>query len=494
MRLRKWFLLLVGILVLVLTVVAVTGFLGFKTYVVNSLIPDLEQRLRVEIVFSHLTLHPAKGITIQDLSIQPSQQENSSRPLFFKQVTFWSPPWKWLGNGTIPFQYTLSGVQKTALQIQGKGSWDRREKKLILDPVFDWPKGSKILFPLDSHSWFNFQTPKQSEWQVDLKTSSGIQTEIHGQKTQNGYRIHPSWVRFQNSLLEYNGDYLSPPQTQLYLETTGNLELSELEKLLSGQDKIFSKIDSKLDRIEAGIVLENQQLIIEDFLADYRQGTLSIRGVTNLVLPYRFRFSLRGDEMELAETFKVSPPPDASKSTKTRKKKRTIKGTTSWTLTLQGEGTDLDKLEGQGKFEIWKGDLWELNLFSGLARVLQAPQLEQVIFDEASGHFLITEKKVVFPHVQLRSPQLILDGKGSMGLKDRGVDFVVTATFSQDFLGQIRRTPTGLLTTLLTTPEGKALVQVRVSGTWEDLEYKLQPITPGQFLQRFFQGIAPQEK
>jgi hypothetical protein len=182
--------------------------------------------------------------------------------------------------------------------------------------------------------------------------------------------------------------------------------------------------------------------------------------------------------MELAQAFQL-------------KQKQSIDGTINWALTLQGQGAHLDTLEGQGKFEIWEGELWKLNLFSGLAKVLQTPQLEHVVFDQASGQFLITEKKVVFPHVQLRSPELILDGKGSVSLENREIDFLVTATFSSNFLSQIQGTPTGLLTTLLTTPDGKAIVQIRISGTFDSPQYKPQPVSPGQFLQRLFQGIVP---
>jgi hypothetical protein len=415
---------------------------------------------------------------IQDFSLQAVQQKNSPVSLFLKEVTLWSPPWKWVGNQAIPFRYTLDGIQKTALKIHGNGSWNRREKKMTLEPMLEWPQGSEILFPLNSHCLLDFQNPVKTAWQWELRTSSGIQGAINGHKIQNGYRITPSWIRFQDSLLEYNGDYISLPHSQLYLETTGNLDLSQLEKLLSVQTRIFSKIDPKLNHIEAGVLFENQQFVVEDLVADYHGGTLSIRGVVNVALPYRFRFSLRGDKMELAQAFQL-------------KQKQSIDGTINWALTLQGQGAHLDTLEGQGKFEIWEGELWKLNLFSGLAKVLQTPQLEHVVFDQASGQFLITEKKVVFPHVQLRSPELILDGKGSVSLENREIDFLVTATFSSNFLSQIQGTPTGLLTTLLTTPDGKAIVQIRISGTFDSPQYKPQPVSPGQFLQRLFQGIVP---
>lgn len=441
-----------------------------RSYLTGQIIPDLEKKFQLEVQTSSIELNPFRGISIHGLKIRSARGEFSA-----DQILLWIYPWKWWQNKEIEFYFQAEGVQKTNLTIKGKGTWHRDRQIFTLEPVFEGPLLTSLVSPLKTSLSYDFKT---QELTAAAQTHSGVATQFQGTKTPDELSIQPSWIRFRDSFLEYHGDFTTTTNNnQLYLDAAGALKLDQIEELLIGKTEIFSRIDPELSHVEFGTAVENNQVILEDLIANYALGYLSIRGVYGLSAPHRFRISLRGDQMELSELLEEP-----------LKKGKPIEGILTGSLTLHGDAENMNALEGQGLFEITDGRLWDLTVFKGLARALKIPQLERVIFREASGRFLLKQKQWNFPQVQLRSNQLILDGRGTVAWNGE-LNFLVGITFSQEFLNEIGGTPSGLIAGLLTDASGQAFTQIKITGTLREPKYKIDPIPPQKIFQGIFQRI-----
>ncbi len=471
----RWHYAIPGIVLFLIIAGSFFSLWAVRSYLTQQIIPDLENKFQLQIQTSSIELNPFRGILIHQLKIRSPQPEFASNEFSASQILLWSYPWKWWRQKAIEFNYQVEGVQQSNLKILGKGTWDRDQKILTIEPVFEGSLLTSFLSPLKTSLSYGFQS---QEWTVAAQTPSGITAHLQGTKSPEKLFIQPSWIRFQDSFLEYHGDFTKANNgAQLYLDTTGDLKLDQIEKLLTGKTELFDRINPELSHIEFGTAVENNQIILEDLVANYALGYLSIRGVYDLAVPHRFRISLRGDQMELSDLMEEP-----------LKKGKPIEGLITWSITFHGNTKNLNTLEGQGLFEISDGRLWDLTVFQGLAKALQIPQLRRVTFNGASGRFLLKQKQWSFPQVQLRSQQLILDGRGTIEWNGE-LNFTVGITFSQEFLKQIGGTPSGLIASLLTNPSGETFTQIRITGTLQDPKYKIDPIPPKKIFQGIFQRI-----
>ncbi|GEM_PF-3856405 len=448
---------------------------GARSYLTQQVIPDLESKLQIRIQTSSIELNPFRGILIRELKIHSLQPGSASKEFSADQILLWSYPWEWWQNKEIEFHYQIEGIQKTNLKIAGKGIWDRDQKILTTEPVFEGTLLTSLVSPLKTSFSYGLQN---QEWKAAAQASSGVTTQLQGTITPEKLFILPSWIRFRDSFLEYHGDFTTLNNGgQLYLDAAGALKLDQIEKLLTGKTEIFTRIDPELSHAEFGTAVENNQIILEDLIANYALGYLSIRGVYDLAAPHRFRISLRGDQMELSELLEEP-----------LKKGKPIEGLLTWSITFHGDTKNMDDLEGQGLFEITDGRLWDLTVFQGLAKALQISQLRRVTFSGASGRFLLKRKQWNFPQVQLRSRQLTLDGRGTIEWNGE-LNFLVGITFSREFLNEIGGTPSGLIASLLTNSLGEAFTQIKITGTVQNPKYRIDPIPAQKIFQGIFQRI-----
>ncbi|MBN1794738.1 MAG: hypothetical protein JW844_07230 [Candidatus Omnitrophica bacterium] len=169
--------------------------------------------------------------------------------------------------------------------------------------------------------------------------------------------------------------------------------------------------------------------------------------------------------------------------------KKNIAGTLNAQLTLQGSGLDKKNVRGQGWCVITEGRLGELRLLGDVAALLDLPRLKTITFEEAQTTFTIAEEKISTDDLVLKSPQVVLNGAGSLGF-DQTLRFDVSTQMSQEIYED--ETAPQKLAGFLIMRAGTLASDFTVTGTLSEPKLKLKPVPVdkaiGQIFQ-FFQDI-----
>jgi len=153
-------------------------------------------------------------------------------------------------------------------------------------------------------------------------------------------------------------------------------------------------------------------------------------------------------------------------------KDKDISGALSATANLNGKGSDLSKLTGGVELNVANGNMWELNLFKGLGKLLFPRSFEKIIFKEAKGQFFINNKSVTTHDLKLNSNELELAFDGSFDFGGN-LDFRVFNKFSEQLLTEESQTLEKIISSVLT--QTGSFVVVRLTGTFLEPKYKIEP-------------------
>ena len=153
-------------------------------------------------------------------------------------------------------------------------------------------------------------------------------------------------------------------------------------------------------------------------------------------------------------------------------KDKDISGALSATASLNGKGGDLSKLTGGAELNVANGNLWELNLFKGLGKLLFPRSFGKIIFKEAKGQFFINNKSVTTHDLKLNSNELELAFDGSFDFGGN-LDFKVFNKFSEQLLTEESQTLEKIISSVLT--QTGSFVVVRLTGTFLEPKYKIEP-------------------
>lgn len=105
-------------------------------------------------------------------------------------------------------------------------------------------------------------------------------------------------------------------------------------------------------------------------------------------------------------------------------------GNFSCSLTIRGEGDDLDKLSGEGKFNINHSRFINNPIFLALAESTRLPYFKDVSFADVSGEIVIANQQVTFKNTLFESPLMRLMAEGSVGFDEKLSGEVSLAIFS----------------------------------------------------------------
>lgn len=105
-------------------------------------------------------------------------------------------------------------------------------------------------------------------------------------------------------------------------------------------------------------------------------------------------------------------------------------GNFSCSLTIRGEGDDLDKLSGEGKFNINQSRFINNPVFLALAEATRLPYFKDVSFADVSGEIVIANQQVTFKNTIFESPLMRLMAEGSVGFDEKLSGEVSLAIFS----------------------------------------------------------------
>jgi hypothetical protein len=214
----------------------------------------------------------------------------------------------------------------------------------------------------------------------------------------------------------------------------------------------FSYWKLTADRATATIVVTNNILTIEDFDSDFYGGKLTGRAVFALTNAPNYAFDFNTDRVEVR---KLMTDIRGGKDPKSS-------GLLNGHCALQGQGSDLNSIRGEGNAVVTDGVLGELGLFGIFSQILNSlsPGLGQTRLTSATSTFKLADSAAKIDDLQMQAGSFTLTSQGRIDFDCR-LDFRVQ--------GQLLRAVPGIniLTWFL-----KNLFEYKVGGTCSAPTYR----------------------
>jgi len=317
-------------------------------------------------------------------------------------------------------------------------------------------------------------------------------------------RTIDDYVRFDsidgtwfNSTINLVGEIQNYQNPELKLSGESKLDLEDIQKILSrlfGENNNVSDfinnlkpkgicamslfIDGLINNFincEVGLKAESENLILNGFnlgaldlsaqlktkvfsvpklnLTPY-SGTLDMQG--NINADSEYKIDMKAKDVDLGKLIKD-----------TGFKDKDIWGIVFLNCALTGKGSDLNNLKGQGWLLISNGRLWQFPLLGGFSDFLKLPNLKNIEIKEASGNFVVADKKITTQNLEFSSPQMNMAARGSLGLYG-GLDFNIGLSFTPGFA---QENQLAKLAMLLVDETGRFLGELKLTGTLKEPKY-----------------------
>ncbi|MDP2939538.1 MAG: AsmA-like C-terminal region-containing protein [Candidatus Omnitrophota bacterium] len=218
----------------------------------------------------------------------------------------------------------------------------------------------------------------------------------------------------------------------------------------------------KLDNLSFSYILDEATADNLKISADVYSGKIAVLGKIDLRqedLPFELKGQIT--DLDLAKLKLDTPFKDKS-----------LYGIFSGEIMLSGLAQNLESWQGRSSFIFKDGNLWELNLFKGLGKFLLIPEFEKIVFNEAAGDFSMANKNITTDNLELKSNELILDGKGSVDFSGN-INLRLLTQFSEQFIQNSASLKT-FLTNILTT--ASQVLTIKVTGTLQNPKFSVKPI------------------
>ncbi|MEW6220531.1 MAG: AsmA-like C-terminal region-containing protein, partial [Thermodesulfobacteriota bacterium] len=218
---------------------------------------------------------------------------------------------------------------------------------------------------------------------------------------------------------------------------------------------------------------EDGVLTVTDLAAGLAQGALTgeLRLDAQGAAP-AFQGSTRAQGLELAELLAASPQAAGKAQGKAELAARLSGASFDWPQLRES-------LQADGTFGADRLQLKRTKAFVAMARLLDLPELEEPAFDRLAGSFRVAAALAQVNAI-LEQPQLRLETDGQVGL-DGSLDLPVTLDLAEPLAGRLRaQTPLGRL---LIDREGRAQIQLRLTGTASDPQARLDAAAAQERLQ-----------
>ncbi|MDP2921725.1 MAG: AsmA-like C-terminal region-containing protein [Candidatus Omnitrophota bacterium] len=160
---------------------------------------------------------------------------------------------------------------------------------------------------------------------------------------------------------------------------------------------------------------------------------------------------------------------------------RDISGDCNANIKLKGAIGVTNSIYGKSWVEIKNANLWETELFRGVANVLFIPKLQEVVFTDAFGAIQIKNSRFYTDNFKLVSKEMELAIKGSLGFDD-----TVDASFKIRLKKELIQESEWFakLSSLLLESAGWFMGSVKISGTTRDPVYTITPVGVGNILNK----------
>jgi len=237
---------------------------------------------------------------------------------------------------------------------------------------------------------------------------------------------------------------------------------------LSAQSRIVSLLGYNFKNVTAVVNHGEQNLSRLNLTASLAEGEL----VADLLL------DPRENDLPIQLTANLTDANLAQMGRDAQWQAKEITGLLRAQLALNGPLLKTDLIKGQGNFKISDGKLWKFNFLKGLWRVLLIPELENIVFTDASASFTVHDNKLFTQDLIFKSQPLDLAGKGWLDI-NRNTNLVITPHFREtEILGSqsvLRKGPSAILS------QADGYLNIRITGNLSKLDYKLETL-PGKVL------------
>jgi len=98
-----------------------------------------------------------------------------------------------------------------------------------------------------------------------------------------------------------------------------------------------------------------------------------------------------------------------------REKKQTIVGRLSGTMSLVGEGKNVNKIRASGKFTVEDSRFIDAVIFKALGGILRSPMFNDISFTQVIGDFILKNGAIHFSKFDLRNLMLQMQATGKIG-------------------------------------------------------------------------------
>jgi len=279
------------------------------------------------------------------------------------------------------------------------------------------------------------------------------------------------------------GKTLEPLKPDGIINLDGNLkgmllDWHKWELTLSAQSPQIIIAGYTIKDISLKAVENNQWVKHFDLSADIYDGKLTTEGALSLAdqeMPYQINIDLQSTNLQKLKTVTIWKDKDVS-------------GFLSGTAQLKGALTDWKAIKGDGTVLIHDGNIWQLNLFKGLGKIIFTSDFENIPIQEVSANFNIQNQKVSTENLTIKSPVFTISGKGWVNFENQ-LNFNLNTQFEE-------RLPTGTESyqekiSFLATQFG-SILNIKITGALSDPKFTPVP-APGRILEKgiklLFEGV-----
>ncbi len=188
--------------------------------------------------------------------------------------------------------------------------------------------------------------------------------------------------------------------------------------------------DRRITDLQAEMVSESDSdlLLIPALRGRCYDGAIGGTGRLGLAdHSYQFRLALTGVDLVRLIDQPKTVSTEAPAPTPSDEEKKVSKGRVAASLDMRGRWDKPASRQGRGDIQITEAVLYDLPLAMGLLQVANLSLPMSRAFNKARISYFVKDNRVTFEHITLRSPSLMLSGKGALQYDTRKIDLTLTS-------------------------------------------------------------------
>ena len=196
---------------------------------------------------------------------------------------------------------------------------------------------------------------------------------------------------------------------------------------------------------------------ITGFLYNGSMAVTSSADLTHEQMPATFSINLQ--EVNLS---------DLTKNTGLKDKE--VSGFLSLSFLANGPLKNFEEAQGSGSIMIKEGRIWQMSLLEGLGQFLFIPEYKNIVFTEASGDFILRDKRISSEYFELKSEPITFLCTGWLDLDGR-LNLDIASQFNDAAIAQSESFKK--VTTQFLAKTGD-LLNIQVTGTVKEPQYTIR--------------------